>query len=74
MTHYDVKYEDLDSEETIEKACADVKDYVGDTTYSKMIIMAMDPDITLDQLRFAYSFAGVQGYPVKAMYLKYGVV
>ncbi len=69
MTHYDVDYSKLTPQAKYNKAIADIKDYMGEERYNKVIglFKQMQP-IPLEKFHLQMSFAGVQGYPVVAMY------
>lgn len=64
--HYNIRYENLESEATRAKALADVAEYLGKNTLDKVkgaLVM-----IPKRQARIiALSFVGVQGYPAEVM-------
>lgn len=69
MTHYDVDYSALTPQEKFNKAIADIKDYMGEERYAKVVsLFKLHPPIALEVFHLQMSFAGVQGYPVVAMY------
>lgn len=70
MAHYDISYEGLDPIAKHNKAIQDIKDYLGNDRFDIVTESAknMDPPMTLNEFTVAMSFAGVQGYPVKAWY------
>jgi len=70
MTHYTVKYGDLEGIPKQAKALADIVDYLGWEKFTELsgVLAEENPRLTLKQLRMALSFAGVQGYPVRAWY------
>lgn len=70
MTHYNVSYEGLSDIEKHNKAIQDIKDYLGEEKFEQLTKQCKEeyPDLTLEQFRMSVSFAGVQGYPVKAWY------
>jgi hypothetical protein len=70
MTHYNISYEGLDPIEKQNKAIADIKEYMGEAKFVDLTskLRAAYPDCTIEQFTLMVSFAGVQGYPVKAWY------
>lgn len=72
MTHYTVDYSNLNNDPIAKhnKAIQDIKEYLGDERFKRITdCMRTDcPNMTLEQFTMAASFAGVQGYPVKAWY------
>lgn len=70
MTHYTTNYEGLSEIEKHNKAIEDIKDYMGAEKFEELTkrVKVEYPNWTLEQFRMAVSFAGVQGYPVKAWY------
>lgn len=68
MTRYTVSYEGLDDVTKHNQAIADVKEYLGEDRFSQLTELFRQQPYTLDQFSLAVSFAGVQGYPVKAWY------
>ena len=68
--HYTVSYEGLSSQEKHDKALGDLKEYLGEDRFEQLTReLSRHPDLTLEQFEFYASFAGVQGYPVRAWYL-----
>ncbi len=68
--HYDVDYSKLDPVAKHNKAIQDIKDYMGNQRFrhlTKLFRESAD-SISPDQFALMTSFAGVQGYPVKAWY------
>ncbi len=69
MTHYDIDYSNLTPQAKHDKAIADIIDYMGEERYHKVIdLYRQHPPIPLEAFHLQMSFAGVQGYPVVAMY------
>lgn len=69
MTHYDIDYSGLTPQAKYEKAIHDIKDYMGEERYNKVVGLYKEiRPISLEVFRLQMSFAGVQGYPVVAMY------
>lgn len=72
MTHYNVDYSSLSGTRKRWKALLDTRDYTGRERYAKLRdIMRTNPEPNLDYWHMALSFAGIQGYPVKALYESY---
>lgn len=69
--HYSVDYSSF-TDEVAKHNCAiqDIKEYLGEERFKNITQIAKDqPEpFTLEQFTLAVSFAGVQGYPVKAWY------
>ena len=69
MSHYTVNYESMTPAEKHNAAIADCKDYLGESRFNEICARIKKcPNMTLDQLRMALSFVGIQGYPVTAIY------
>jgi hypothetical protein len=68
---YEVTY-DTTKPETQRKAVKDVLEYVG-TRRFKVLVRAITTNQVNNEDQFAFiaSFAGVQGYPVHTMWLRY---
>lgn len=70
--HYDICYSHLDHDPIAKhnKAIQDIKDYLGEDRFNKLTqCVQNEPEqYTFDQFRLAVSFAGIQGYPVRAWY------
>jgi len=69
--HYNVNYEGLDEISKYNKAIADIKDYLGDAKFDQITkeFMRFDQkDMPLEKFECYISLAGIQGYPVKALY------
>lgn len=82
MTHYNVDYSMLESEEEkIEKAIADIRDYCGSGAKGKKLFETIvfecgraeenGSSNAFHMLNIALSFAGIQGYPVHALGKRY---
>lgn len=69
MTHYDIDYSGLDPIAKHEKALQDIVDYMGRDKFDRLVeSLRKGEQLTLQHFRLVMSFAGVQGYPVKALY------
>ena len=70
--HYNINYKDLTGQEKISAALKDVRQYFGNDKefYDIMYMISeyVQQGMTLGQLAFELDFAGVQGYPVRAIY------
>lgn len=66
MSHYDIDYSGLTEEQKYTKALQDCKVYLGAKIYKQLLPCLVGH--TLDSARIALSFAGIQGYPAKAMW------
>lgn len=71
MSHYDIKYKgNLDSQEMIIQGCRDSLQYCGREHY-KRVVRVVRQIKKLEQLYFPLAFAGIQGYPVRALHNRY---
>lgn len=69
--HYNVDYNGLTPQAKHNKAIEDIKEYMGDIRYNLMsgtFIETYPCGMSLEQFELIASFAGVQGYPVRAWY------
>lgn len=67
--HYNIDYTGLSPQAKHNKAIADIIDYMGKARYNKATDMfSKRSPMSFEQFQLACSFAGVQGYPVKAWY------
>jgi len=69
--HYDIRYEHADPEVNHKKALNDVADYLGGQTKYDQIVEAIKLDGLRNWNKFRLTFAfmaGIEGYPVKALY------
>lgn len=70
MSHYDVEY-DPDKPEDHERAIADVKAYATDKQFDAMVQYAQSN--SLEDFQNAVGLlVGIQGFPIRAFYIKYG--
>ena len=69
--HYDINYSALPEETKSRKACVDALDYMGPKAYRALSRFMRTGKYTREQIHFAASFAGVQGYPIDAMLDRY---
>lgn len=66
---YTIHYDGLSGDEKRAKAMEDIVNYLGDERFSKIDAkLRKYESMELEQLRIMLSFAGVQGYPVRAWY------
>jgi hypothetical protein len=69
--HYEINYDGLDPIEKHKKAIADVIEYTGQERFDRIISALRtkypEPPV-LEHLELVLSFAGIQGYPVKAIW------
>lgn len=70
MTHYTVDYSNLNDDPISKhnKAIQDIKEYIGDDRFETLTEKFKQMSPSLEQFELMVSFAGVQGYPVKAWY------
>lgn len=69
MTHYDVDYSNLTPQAKFNRAISDIKDYMGEEHYNKVVsLFKQEQPPPLEVFHMHMSFAGVQGYPVVALY------
>lgn len=68
MTHYNINYTSLSPLDKFNKAIADCIDYLGQEKFEELCDK-VPKTMTLDIFRMALSFAGIQGYPAKAMWI-----
>lgn len=68
--HYIIDYSWLDSQAKHDKAIADIREYMGNAKYEqvKAEFQRQPSPIAFERFQFYLSIAGIQGYPVKAMY------
>lgn len=70
--HYNKRYENEDEGKNDVQAIKDIKEYVGSLKRFKAMEASLKEEIvkgmTLDQMRIACSFAGIEGFPVSAWY------
>lgn len=67
--HYTVNYNQHLLKDRLTAALNDVKEYLGEDKYQGLLKAAVaDPSITFAQFRFAMSFAGIEGLPVRAIW------
>lgn len=66
---YEIKYENLDSPETIQKALDDCKQWLGNAQFKKVceILQADNGQSSANLVRIGLMMQGIQGYPAKAM-------
>jgi len=64
---YEVNYYNLNGQDKRDKAILDIKDYIGKRRFGIVGAIAMEAH-TYMELSFQLSFAGVQGYPVVALW------
>lgn len=66
--HYNRDYSRLEGAAKRQAALEDIRFYLGPEKFDEMSDMfkQYQPPITLDQFAFALSFAGIEGYPVRA--------
>ena len=65
--HYEINYNTLDGQIKRDKAIEDIKSYVTPKQFNIIGDVAMRAEVYY-QLSFVASFAGVQGYPVVALW------
>ena len=69
MTHYTINYEGRTPIDKHNSAIQDIKDWLGEERFDKLVkAIKADPQYSFEQFQLIVSFAGVQGYPVKALY------
>lgn len=69
MSHYTINYNGLSPQARHDKAIADIIEYMGAERYAKLTLMFSERSpMTMSHFEFACSFAGVQGWPVRAWY------
>ena len=67
--HYTINYKQKLLKDRLTAALHDVKEYLGEDKYQGLLkAAASDPSITFAQFRFAMSFAGIEGLPVRAIW------
>ena len=67
--HYTVNYNQHLLKDRLTAALNDVKEYLGEDKYQGLLKAAIaDPSLTFAQFRFAMSFAGIEGLPVRAVW------
>lgn len=65
--HYEINYNSLDGQVKRDKAIEDIKSYITPKQFGIIGDVAMRAEVYY-QLSFVASFAGVQGYPVAALW------
>ena len=65
--NYEINYSELSGQEKRTTAIKDMQNYIGDNGFNFLATIAMDA-ILYSHLSFPASFAGVQGYPVVALW------
>lgn len=66
--HYTTNYEGLDPIAKHDKAITDILEWMGKDRFDKATSEFRKHNLTLEQFELYASFAGVQGYSVKAWY------
>ena len=67
--HYTKDFSTLDGQAKIDAALNATREYLGDAQFTKIMgALATYPKPDLEHFAIMMSFAGVQGYPVKAIY------
>ncbi len=67
--HYTRDFSTLDGQEKIDAALNATREYLGDAQFTKIIdALATYPKPDLERFAMMMSLAGVQGYPVEAIY------
>lgn len=67
--HYTINYNQHLLKDRLTAALNDGKEYLGEDKYQGLLKAAVaDPSITFEQFRFAMSFAGIEGLPVRAIW------
>lgn len=64
---FEIDYKKLEGQAKRDRAITDMQSYVGDYGFNILTTIAMDA-IRYRDLSFPASFAGVQGYPVAALW------
>lgn len=71
MSHYNVRY-DKTFLENERKAIQDVKEFLGEEYYERVVEVISIPEVSLKSLRIQLSmFAGLSGYPVGALFREF---
>lgn len=65
-------YSKLEGKEKKAAAIQDCIDYLGDERFNNLVLAIGKEIKTKEQLAFYCEFAGIQGYPVEAIWSKYG--
>lgn len=66
--HYTVNYNQPLLKDRLTAALQDVREYLGEDNYQRLLKTAVaDTSLTFEQFRFALSFAGIEGLPVRAV-------
>ena len=69
MTHYDINYGNKSAADKQAAALADIRSFWGNERYEKVVgLFRQMAAPTRDVFALQMSFAGVQGYPVTALY------
>ena len=67
--HYTINYDQHLLKDRLTAALKDVREYLGEDKYQGLLKAAVaDPSLTFAQFRFALSFAGIEGLPVRAIW------
>lgn len=67
--HYNISYSGLSPQAAHDKAIADIREYMGTDKYETLTAQfAGREPMPLAAFELVVSFAGVQGFPVKAWY------
>lgn len=67
--HYTMHYNQHLLKDRLTAALNDVKEYLGEDKYQGLLKAAVaDHSLTFAQFRFALSFAGIEGLPVRAVW------
>ena len=66
---YTVRYSDLASQETVNKALADCKKWLGNAQFKNVckILQADNGRTSASLIRFGLMMQGIEGYPAKVM-------
>ena len=66
---YTIEYKQKLLKDRLTAALKDVKEYLGEDKYQGLLsAAAADPSLTFAQFRFALSFVGIEGLPVRAVW------
>lgn len=67
--HYTINYNQHLLKDRLTAALNDVKEYLGEDKYQRLLKTAVaDSSLTFAQFRFALSFVGIEGLPVRAVW------
>jgi len=66
---YEIQYSDLGSQETVKKALADCKQWLGNAQFKNVckILQADNGRTSASLVRFGLMMQGIEGYPAKVM-------